>query len=216
MRIMVVGGGKVGGYLAVQLLASGHIVTVIEPDSRRSQTIAESTDALVIQGDGTDVSVLEGARVDRADWLVAVTGLDEVNLVACELAATFGVKHILARLNDPRNRRTFDALGIPVVAVTDLIGELIEREVDTSEVGRLGLILGGSVSIIEVQVPADVPERPVAELRLPPGSVLVAIVSAGQATVPGAATRVRPGDRVVAVTSLEREPEVRDAVRQRR
>lgn len=216
MRVVIVGGGKVGGYLAGQLLGTGRSVTVIEPDARRSQAIADSTDALVIQGDGTDVTVLEGARVDRADWLVAVTGLDEVNLVACELAATFGVKNILARLNDPRNRRTFDALGIPVVAVTDLIGELIEREVATSELDRLGLILGGTISIIEVEVPGNASERPVAELRLPPGSVLVAVVSDGVSTVPGAATRVRPGDRVVAATTLDREPEVRDAIRQHR
>jgi trk system potassium uptake protein TrkA len=212
VRVVVIGGGKVGGYLAGQLLNAGKTVTVIEKEPRRARDIAEATTALVIEGDGTDITVLESAQIDRADWLVAVTGQDEVNLVACELAGTFGVAHLLARLNDPRNRHTFDALGIPVVAVTDLIGEVIEREVDTSEVERLALLLGGDLSIIEVQVPEETSERLVAELRLPSGSVLVAVVADGQTTVPGATTRIRPGDRVVAVTTLDREPAVRDVI----
>jgi len=212
MRVVIVGGGKVGGYLAGQLLGTEKTVTVIEPDSRRARDLAESTAAMVIEGDGTDIGVLESAHVDRADWLVAVTGLDEVNLVACELAGTLGVPRLLARLNDPRNRHTFNALGIPVVAVTDLIGEVIEREVDTTQIERLALLVGGNLSIIEVQVPEDATERMVAELRMPPESVLVAIVADGHTTVPGAATRIRPGDRVVAITALDREPAVRDAI----
>lgn len=212
MRVVVIGGGKVGGYLAGQLLNAGKTVTVIEKEPRRAREIAEATSALVIEGDGTDITVLESAQIDRANWLVAVTGQDEVNLVACELAGTFGVDHLLARLNDPRNRHTFDALGIPVVAVTDLIGEVIEREVDTSEVDRLALLLGGELSVIEIRVPEETSERLVAELRLPPGSVLVAVVADGQTTVPGATTRIRPGDRVVAVTTLDREPAVRDVI----
>lgn len=213
MRVVIIGGGKVGGYLAGQLIATGKTVTVIETDERRARDLAESKPALVIEGDGTDINVLRSAAIDRADWLVAVTGLDEVNLVACELAGTLGVPRLLARLNDPRNRRTFAALEIPVVAVTDLIGEVIEREVDTAQLERLALLVGGNLSIIEVQVPEGATERLVAELRLPPDSVLVAVVSNGHTTVPGASTRILPGDRVVAVTSLEREPDVRDAIR---
>jgi trk system potassium uptake protein TrkA len=213
MRVVIIGGGKVGGYLAGQLIATGKTVTVIETDERRARDLAESKPALVIEGDGTDINVLRSAAIDRADWLVAVTGLDEVNLVACELAGTLGVPRLLARLNDPRNRRTFAALEIPVVSVTDLIGEVIEREVDTVRLERLALLVGGNLSIIEVQVPEGAMERLVAELRMPPESVLVAVVSDGHTTVPGASTTIRPGDRVVAVTSLEREPDVRDAIR---
>jgi len=212
VRVVVVGGGKVGGYLAAQLLDTGKIVTVIEPDGRRARDLADTTSALVIEGDGTDITVLESAHIDRADWLVAVTGLDEVNLVACELASTLGVKHILARLNDPRNRHTFAALDIPVVAVTDLIGEVIEREVDTGQLRRVALMAGGDLSVIEVSIPEDVADAAVAELALPPDTVLVAVVSAGATSVPGADTVVRAGDRVLAVTTLDREPAVRDAL----
>lgn len=215
MRVVIIGGGKVGGYLAGQLLETGKVVTVIEPDARRARDLAENTSALVIEGDGTDITVLESAHIDRANWLVAVTGLDEVNLVACELAATLGVRNILARLNDPRNRPTFSALEIPVVAVTDLIGEVIEREVDTAQLRRITLVAGGALSVIEVEIPDGFPEIAVEGLTLPPETVLVALVSNGTTTVPGADTPIRGGDRLLAVTKLDREPAVRDAILRR-
>lgn len=215
MRVVIIGGGKVGGYLAAQLAETGKVVTVIEPDARRARDLAENTSVLVIEGDGTDITVLESAHIDRADWLVAVTGLDEVNLVACELAATLGVRNILARLNDPRNRPTFAALEIPVVAVTDLIGEVIEREVDTAQLRRITLVAGGDLSVIEVEIPDGFPEIAVERLTLPPETVLVALVSNGTTTVPGADTTLRGGDRVLAVTKLDREPAVRDAILRR-
>lgn len=215
MRVVIVGGGKVGGYLASQLLDTGKVVTVIEPDARRARDLADTTTALVIEGDGTDIRVLESAHIDRADWLVAVTGLDEVNLVACELASTLGVKHILARLNDPRNRHTFAALDIPVVAVTDLIGEVIEREVETAQFRRVTLMAGGNLSVIEVEIPEGLAAIRVADLALPPESVLVALVSEGDTIVPGADSTLQPGDRVLALTSLDREPAVRDAILRR-
>lgn len=212
MRVVVVGGGKVGSYLVAQLLRTGKSVTVIEADERRAADLAEATKALVIEGDGTAIAVLESANIDRADWLVAVTGLDEVNLVACELGATLGVRRTLARLNNPRNRRTFAALKIPVVSVTDLIGEVIEREVDVAQVERL-LLVGGGVSLIEVEVPGNAPERRVDELHLPPDTVLGAVVGGGGISIPGADTVIHPGDRVFALTLLDRESAVRARIR---
>lgn len=212
MRVLVVGGGKVGSYLAGQLFGAGHVVTIIELDERKAGELADSAEALVIAGDGTDVAVLTSAAVERVDWLIAVTGLDEVNLVACELGSTLGAARTLARLNDPRNRPTFAALGIPVVAVTDLISEVIEREVDTAAFERVSLLGAGALSMIEVEVPGGVAVRRIDEISLPPASVIVAVLTARGATVPGADSLIAPGDKVIAVTTLDREPALRDAL----
>lgn len=212
MRVLIVGGGKVGSYLAGQLTALGHRVTITEIDGRRARDLAENSSALVIEGDGTSIDVLRAADVERTDWLVAVTGQDETNLVACEIGSTLGAGNTLGRLNDPRNRPTFSALGIQVVAVTDLIGEVIEREVVTSQLERLTLLGGGNLSLIEVEIPDGVAERAVRNLRLPTGTVLVTVITDGEVLVPGADTVITPGDRVVAVTTLDREPDVRDVL----
>jgi trk system potassium uptake protein TrkA len=203
----------VGSYLAGQLSGLGHRVTLTEVDSRRARDLAENIEVLVIEGDGTSIDVLRAADVERTDWLVAVTGQDETNLVACEIGSTLGAAHTLARLNDPRNRPTFSALGIQVVAVTDLIGEVIEHEVVTSQLERLTLLGGGSISLIEVEIPAGVADRAVRDLRLPKGTVLVTRISDGEVSIPRADTILASGDRVVAVTTLDLESDVRDVLR---
>jgi trk system potassium uptake protein TrkA len=167
---------------------------------------------LVLEGDGTDINLLKAADTDRSDWVLAVTGLDEVNLVACQLALTLGAKHVLARLNNPLNRPTFEALEIPVVAVTDVMATLISREVDVDEFRHITLLGRGEVSVYEIDVPQGVESVPVAELRLPKGSLLVALVSGDDVTVPTAATILKPGDQVTAVSSVELQDQVRAAL----
>lgn len=205
MRMLVIGGGKVGSYLTRELLKAGHVTTVIEADETRARNLAEATKALVFAGDGTDVDLLKSADVHRSDWLLAVSGHDEDNLVACQLARTLGAKRVLARLNDPRNRATFEALGIPVVAVTDLMAQVISREVEVSDLHRIALMAGGNVSLIERIVPEGFPTRPLSELVFPQPSVLVTVIRGDDVVVPSADTVLRSGDRVLAVTTLENE-----------
>jgi len=216
VRVVIIGAGKIGRHLARELSDAGHAVTVAEIDGEVARQLAESVDALVLEGDGTSMSILKDAEVSRADWLLAVTGQDEVNLTACELAETMGADRVLARLNDPRNRATFDALGIPVVAVTDLISQLISREIDFFHLERIALLARGRISLIEVEVGPDIPARKVVDLGLPAQTVIVAVTrekDGGEVLVPRGDTVIEPGDRVLAVTSVDNEPEVRAALR---
>jgi len=211
MRTLIVGGGKVGTYLARELDKAGHTVTVIESDTRRAIEVGEATRALILHGDGTDIRLLEEGDVHRADWVLAVTGRDEDNIVACQLATTLGARRVLARLNDPKNRSTFDALAIPVVSVTDLMVQVIGREVDV-DVGqavRLALLGRGEVSLVEMQLPEGCSPQKVIDMDLPSPTILVAITRGAVVTVPGANTIVEPGDRVVAITNVENEARLR-------
>jgi trk system potassium uptake protein TrkA len=124
---------------------------------------------------------------------------------------------VLARLNNPRNRPTFEALGIPVVAVTDLMVQVISREVqaDVGELVRLALLGRGQVSLLEVSIPDDTDEPEVIDLDLPEPSILVTVVRGEEVVVPRANTRLRPGDRVLAVTTVENEGILRSALRDR-
>jgi len=212
VRVILVGGGKVGSYLAKELFKAGHVVTVIEESHTHAESLSDDSKVLVLEGDGTDINLLKAADTDRADWVLAVTGLDEVNLVACQLATTLGARHVLARLNNPLNRPTFEALEIPVVAVTDVMATLISREVEVDEFRHITLLGRGEVSVYEVDVPANLEPVPVAELRLPKGSLLIALVSGDDVSVPTATTVVRPGDQVTAVSSVELEDRVRAAL----
>ncbi len=191
-------------------------MTVFEPDDEEARKLGRALEnCLVIAGDGTDVGLLESADVDRADWLLAVTGKDDVNLVAAELGEALGGPglKVVARVNDPRNERTFEALGIRPVSVTRLMSQIIANTAEAAVDNRVVLgELGGDLTVIEVTVPDQIPPRAVMDLGLPTGAVLVRITRAGDVLVPRGDTVVQAGDRVLAVTALDVEPGVKAAL----
>ncbi len=214
MRTIVIGGGKVGAYLGRALTKEGHTVTVVEQSRDKAKKIGDLSRLLVIVGDGTEVEVLNKADAARTEWVVAVTGKDEDNLVACQLARTLGAKRVIARLNDPMNAPTFDALDIPVVAVTDMIVQVITHEVqlEVERLERVTLLARGELSLVEVDIPDDAPVRRIDQADLPSTTVLVALLREDEVLIPHGDTELRPGDRVLAVTKLPQEEEVREAL----
>ena len=93
MKIIIVGGGKVGFYLAQTLSAQGHEAAIIEQDRELCRMIANQLDISICTGDGTSQDVLREAGAERADVVCAVTGKDESNLVCCQTAKkVFDVK----------------------------------------------------------------------------------------------------------------------------
>ncbi len=208
MKVVLVGGGKVGSFLAMELVSAGHFVAVVEANEDRAQAVADDVNAVVIHGDGTNVGALEAASVRDADWLLAVTGLDEVNLVACELGQTLGADRVLARLNTPWNRPTFDALKIPVVGITDLMVQVISQEVAVSDLHRIAVIGRGELSLCELDIPRSFTPIELQNLTLPEPSVVVAVLREDHAIVPQATTQLRPGDRITAVTTIAQESEL--------
>ncbi len=214
MRTLIIGGGKVGANLARALSAVDHTVTVVEADPGRARDLGDRSRFLVLAGDGTEVDMLNRANAARSDWVIGVTGKDEANLVACQLAKTLGANRVIARLNDPRNRATFLALNLPVVAVTDLIVDVISQEIqmEVSELERLRVFGSGKLSLVEIDIPEDAEIRTVLEIDMPPQSILVTLLRGEDVSVPNAGTQLRPGDRVLAVTAIAHETELREAL----
>ncbi len=213
MKAVIVGGGKVGSFLARELRRSRNAVIVIERNPVAARRVAEDTGALVIEGDGTDVEILGEADVARAGYLIAVTGKDEDNLVACQLARTaHGCGQVLARVNDPRNGRTFEALGVPWVSVTDMLVQYLSDQMDVSELVKVATLGDGTARLVEVEVPKEREPVPVTKLAMPDSTIIAAVIRAGSVIVPGGDTIVEGGDRVVVVTLGDRQDEVREAI----
>ncbi len=214
MKVLIVGGGKVGGHLTEVLTEDRAVVVVIEMDAAHAKELAEETSALVIQGDGTDVRILDEADCEHADYLVAVTGSDEDNLVACQLARTaFGCEKVLARVNDPRNARTFDALAVPRVSVTDLFVQVLEQQLDLGDLTRVAALGKGEASLVEIEVPTGRSPAAVAALGLPANTVLAAIRRGDEVLIPAGQDQVMPGDKIMVVTFAHNEEETRAVIR---
>ncbi len=135
MYVIVVGGGKVGYYLTKHLLDRAYEVTLIEKDPRRAESLTSQLGEVVMVGDGDEMAFLATTGLERADVVVAVTGDDEDNLVACQLAKRkFRVPKTVARVNNPANVRIFKTLGVDAaLSATEVLLELIERELGAEE-----------------------------------------------------------------------------------
>ncbi len=115
MRIVIIGAGQVGSYLAQRLSQEGQDVVVIESSAARARDLQAMVDCLVITGSGTSQEVLKEARLDDADLLIAVTSSDAVNVLACYAGARFGVARTVARVEDPDLKGELELLGVDVV-----------------------------------------------------------------------------------------------------
>ena len=204
MRTLIVGGGKVGSYLARKLARSGHTVTVIEPRHDVAMKVVGETGVIVFEGDGTDVELLKRADVHRSDWMLAVSGKDDVNLVASQLGKTLGATKVLARLNDPANSPTFAALGIKTVAVTDLMVGVLERDLKVDVLEASVLLAHGKLSVTEFEVGPTFEEKALQDIDVPSFSVIVAVERGDVLIVPRGPTVIRPGDRVVATSLVDK------------
>ncbi len=203
MRMIIVGGGQTGRSLARLLLERRHEVCLIEKSYPRCTLLANELDAAVFPGDGTNVSVLEAAGARKADCVMAVTGVDQDNLVAAQLAqGHFGAKKVIARVNDPRNAETFRALGIQnVVSSTDLVVQLIEQEADSAHTHLIASLEQGKGEIISMTLPYHTAweGKALKNVSFPKGTLVISLIREGELTIPNGSTVLRAGDELVAV-----------------
>jgi trk system potassium uptake protein len=217
MYIIVVGGGQLGYHLTRALLAESHEVLLIEREAATSQKLIDELGSVAVRGDGCEASVLAKAGTSRADMLVAVTGDDEDNLVACQVAKhKFAVPRTIARVRNPRNESLFRKLGVDVtVSSTNLILEHIEHEMPSHPLMHLMVMHDRSLEIVEVTIPAGSASvgRKVKDLALPAETVLSLIVRPGQKPViPGPDTIIEAEDQIIAISPAESEEALRSSL----
>lgn len=221
MYCVIVGGGKIGEYLARTLLGEGNQVALIEEDSQVAEYLSETLEgpALVIQGDGCEVARQEDAGVPQADIFVATTGQDEDNLASCEIASrVFGISRALARVNDPKNLRIFRRLGIESISSTALIARMIQEEATLGSMSVAVTLTNDQVGLIEIKVPPmrhhDPEEGILAyDIDFPDGIRVVAVSHNDDIQVVRSSTRILPGDQVIVAADTDLIDEARRIVR---
>jgi trk system potassium uptake protein TrkA len=214
MYVVVVGGGNVGYFLTKELLAAGHEVVVIEKDQRRAHLIADELGSIVIANDGCEGRYQGEAGMARADVIAAVTGDDEDNLVACQVAKMrFSVPRAIARVSNPKNEKLFRQLAIDeTVSPTRSILGMIEHEIPVHDLLHLAELGGGELQIVEAQLDGHSPVvgHELRDVELPEATSVAVMIREGRAIVPRAETRLRDGDKLLVITSAEREDELRN------
>ena len=211
MRIVVIGAGEVGWHLAARLSAEHQDVVVIEKDADLGERLQSRLDLLVVEGNGASLSTLEQAGVERADLLLAVTNSDEVNLIACLIAAQFDVRLKVARVSNPEYYERRGVLGEGKFGADLLINPEQEcaREIvklfhragasDVAEFADGQIVLLG----LPVGDEATIAGKTLREVgRDHPGRhfLTVAIDRDGETLIPDGSTRLESGDEIYLVS----------------
>ncbi len=212
MRVLIIGGGKVGRSLAERLEGRGENVVLVEENKTVVET-ARNDGFTVHHGDGTDTEVLRSAGAENARIVVGATGDDDVNLLVAQLSSSkFEPETVLARVNNPDNAKAFEELGVRTISATRATAEAMDNYIERPSMMEWMAEIGHSGDIQEVEVTAEaVLDRPIRELgpELPEDCLIALVQRDGETRVPHGEFTLQRGDRV---TIIGGQQEVREAI----
>jgi trk system potassium uptake protein TrkA len=209
MKVLIVGGGKVGSHLATLLVAGQHQVVMIEQRAEVVKRLQHELPRARLQlGSGTDPLLLEAVGIQQTDVVAAVTGQDETNLVIATLARfAFNAPRVIARVNNPKNAWIFTPqMGVDVALnQADVMAHLIAEEMSVGDMMTLLKLTKGQYSLVEERVAPTAPAvgKALRDLPLPTDCSLTAIIRQGRLLLPRPDLVLAVDDEVLAVIHAE-------------
>lgn len=210
-NVMIVGGGRIAYYLAKLLSDTGRNIKLIELNDERCQNMSDMLDDVtVIHGDGTDQDILEEQCIDGQDALIALTGIDEENIIVSMYAESKGVNKVITKVNR-HSYSILNDIGLETVVSPQIVaGNLVTRYVralhnsaGNSQIQTLYKLVGGKVEAAEFIVPEDAGylNIPFKELELMPNLLIGCIIRNGKIIFPGGDDVMKANDSVIVVTA---------------
>ncbi len=218
MYVVIIGGGRIGTDLAQLLLPEGHDVVIVDNDEDVCEKLTRTFDALIINGDGTDLEFLKDAGINKADALAVVTGDDKVNLISAQLGKKlFKVPTVVARVNDPKNEGVYSNLGIEnTISTTRASAMQIKNSIGDS---KTILTVGGKeAQLMDIKVKDNSPiaHKKIFQSGLPKGSFIVSVMRGDKTLIPDKETILRPGDIVTLLSRLSHVNDVKRLFEQKK
>lgn len=200
-RVMIIGAGRTGRFLAPLLEQDGFQVKVIDKDKRRCQILAGQLNrGLVMHGDGTDINLLLEEGVSEADVVVCLTEDDKLNLMIAQLAKHLGAKKTVVRVARNEYIELMEKVGVDIVLSARLLvaGEVI-KFVRRGGIESISLLEGAQAQAIELVVGAGSSAHDTAlkDLKLPKESLICAVVRKNEVIIPNGFTVLQPLDHII-------------------
>lgn len=224
MKIIIIGAGKVGFTLAEMLSYENHDVILIEKSPERQKIIEENLDVKTIQGSGTNIQVLEEAGVSNSDLLIAVTEIDEINMVSCFIAKKYNVKKTVARLRNPEyidnpKITSGNSIGIDFVISPEIVSaQMIKKIVDVPEAINVDYYADGKLQLLEIKIneKSPVANKSLEEINFPKPNLIAAIIRKETMIIPRGKDVIQPGDLVFVIAQTKHMLEVEEVLGEKR
>ena len=210
MYIIIIGGGMTATALAKHLVNDDHEIVIVEKDEDRAKTLAESMDALVIHGDGSDTEILKDAGIERADAVAILTRDDNTNLTICQIVKKFNISRIVARVNEPSKQDLYLGLEItaainPIAAIVSYLKNAITQGSSRSMIS----IEKGKAEIIQMRMTNEkLSGRKIRDIDLPSGATIGLISRDGDIIIGSPDAILLKGDLLTIITKTETSKDV--------
>ncbi len=195
MKIIIMGGGRVGSQVSLLLVSQGHQVTVIDHDTNALARLGTDFKGRVVQGLGFDKNVLMEAGIETAEGFVSASSSDNANIVAARIARTiFRVPRVVARLYDPVRAEVYQRLGLTTISSTAWGAERIVEVVTHNDLDTLHVFRDGGTTMVRVDAPSRLNGYRVAQMNIPGEVLVTAITRNDQTFIPVSGTEFQEGD----------------------
>lgn len=205
MKVMIVGGGKIGSKLSELLVNEKYDVVIIERNEKRAEELGEKLDALVLKGDGTDRKILKDGNIEKCEAIAVLTGDDKTNLMICEIAKDFKVPKIVSRIVDSSNEAIFTKLGITASINTTTSAILsFKRVLEGSGKRLVSFVAGEKAEVFEMVVgkKSGIANKTVKDADKG-GFSIAGIFRDGQFLKPRPGQQILEGDTVIVCAPVE-------------
>lgn len=216
-KVMIIGGGKTGLYLAQKLSEFGISVKIIEKDKARCQYLsAHLDDVLILHGDATDINLLEEENIDEMDAVVTATGFDEENLLLALMAKKHGIEDVVAKISRESYSSLIESMGIDMALnPLDITASHVLRFIQGSKRVISSQLIQGQAEVIEIiaDVHMKLIHKPIHHLCLPDGVIIAAIHRGTDVIIPTDDTEIEKNDRVIILCLLSAIPDLEKLLR---
>ncbi|MBR6127382.1 Trk system potassium transporter TrkA [bacterium] len=210
-NVAIIGGGNVGLKLAKILESLKLKVKIIEKNEERCNYLSQELDnTLVINGDGTDLELLNEEDISASDVVVSVTNNDEKNLLCSLLVKHLGAARVISRVSKSVNAALFEQVGIDI-AISSKTASLneIKNNVRETNIGILATVEQGQGEVLEIELPESYETKKIMEMKLPAKAIVGIIRRRKRIVIPNGATQVMGGDTLIIFTTSENAPVIR-------
>lgn len=223
-NVMILGGGHVCFYLASQLSQAGMQVKIIEKDLKRCEELCEALPKVtIIHGDATDHELLVEEGIQKADALVAITGMDEENIIMGLYAKSLGVEKVVAKVNEDTRAQMVEGFGIDSIisaksSTADVIMGYVKARKNSyasENVETMYRLLNGRIEALEfiIQKESEYTNIPFKELKFKKNNLIACIGRKRKIIIPNGDDHIEVGDSVIVVTMDHKVNHFRDILK---